>query len=212
MAIASDSGVLGTSVYVLDDWTPYEARARYLRGAAAGLVCHPHHLETRYSFRTRVLDYIWAGIPLILSDGGAFAAITRAEQLGAVVPPEDPHALAAAVLTIADQGKRSQEIAERVRAVRPQFTWQIALQPLLSFCDKPRRTRHLADAVFAGRRQRIYFPQSSLAGLLSRTVGSLRTAGPAQTWRRVRAYVGRRASTIFSSERRAATSSRSCPR
>jgi hypothetical protein len=197
MRLAAESRLLNNNVYFLDGWLPYGERAAYLRGATAGIVSHPLHAETRYSFRTRVLDYIWAGLPIVASDGDAFADLIRAEQLGEVVPPENPAALADGILRLVRTIEHSHQVYERVQSIRPRLLWQEALAPLLAYCDTPRHTRHLADSVLAGQRQRTYFPRSDARTLASRALASLHSRGVRATWRRVRSYVGRRAAALF---------------
>jgi hypothetical protein len=34
-----------------------------------GVSAHPAHLETRFAFRTRMLDYLWAGLPIVSTEG-----------------------------------------------------------------------------------------------------------------------------------------------
>ena len=38
-------------------------RADWLLDADAGVSAHHEHVETRFAFRTRILDYLWAGLP-----------------------------------------------------------------------------------------------------------------------------------------------------
>ena len=39
---------------------PYDERADYLLDADVGVSTHFPHIETEFSFRTRILDYLWA--------------------------------------------------------------------------------------------------------------------------------------------------------
>ncbi len=57
------SGALGTSVFFNPDWVAYEDRGDYLLEADAGVSTHFAHIETEFAFRTRILDYLWAGLP-----------------------------------------------------------------------------------------------------------------------------------------------------
>ncbi|MCW3493753.1 glycosyltransferase family 4 protein [Microbacterium sp. SSM24] len=126
-------------VFFNDSWVDYEDRVNFLLDADAGVSTHPIHLETRFSFRTRILDYLWARLPIIATDGDSFADIVRAHRLGAVVPPEDPRALADAILAVLyDDEVRARAIAGLER-VRVDFAWEQALQPLVDFCTTPRR-------------------------------------------------------------------------
>ena len=101
------------------------------------MTTHYEHVETTFAFRTRVLDYLWAGLPIVTTDGDSFAELVREEGLGVVVPAEDPDALAAAL----ERALYDQEFAtaarERIAVVRERFTWETVLAPLVSFCRNP---------------------------------------------------------------------------
>ena len=86
-------GVLDRHVF-FNDWVPYTERARYLLEADLGVSTHREHLETHFAFRTRMLDYVWARLPIVCTDGDVFARLVRSEGLGAAVPPGDAAALA----------------------------------------------------------------------------------------------------------------------
>ncbi|HLM94973.1 MAG TPA: glycosyltransferase, partial [Acidimicrobiales bacterium] len=92
--LADTRGLTGTHVFFNDGWVAYEDRQNYLMEADVGVSLHLEHLETAYSFRTRILDYLWVGLPIVASAGDAFAEVIAAEGLGAVVPVADVDAVA----------------------------------------------------------------------------------------------------------------------
>ena len=71
IAEAERLGLLGSSVFFNEKWVTHEDRANYFLDADVGVSTHLEHLETRYSFRTRLLDYLWAGLPIINTAGDA---------------------------------------------------------------------------------------------------------------------------------------------
>jgi len=141
LQLAKDLGVVDTQVFFNMDWTDYDDRINYLLDADLGVSTHFNHIETAFSFRTRILDYLWAGLPIVATDGDAFAPLVRDNGLGAVVPAEDVDALVAALeqtLFVDDRAA----LAENVRAFSQTFAWDRALAPLIEFCLTP---RHAAD-------------------------------------------------------------------
>jgi hypothetical protein len=68
IAYARANRLDGTCVHFKRGWVPYEERQSYLVEADLGISAHHNHLEARFSFRTRVLDYLWAGLPIWSSD------------------------------------------------------------------------------------------------------------------------------------------------
>ncbi len=56
---------------------PYSAWGSYLLDADIAVSIHLDNLETRFSFRTRILDYLWARRPMILTGGDASVISSR---------------------------------------------------------------------------------------------------------------------------------------
>ena len=69
-------------IHFNDGWVPYDERFDFFADADIGVSAHRDTLETRYSFRTRVLDYLWAGLPTILTEGDHFAAMSVEQGFG----------------------------------------------------------------------------------------------------------------------------------
>jgi GT2 family glycosyltransferase/glycosyltransferase involved in cell wall biosynthesis len=143
--VAEELGLLGTHVLFNDGWVDYAQRADWLLDADVGVSTHFPHVETQLSFRTRVLDYLWAGLPIVTTGGDLLSELIEREGLGVVVPAEDPDAIAAALLRLADPEER-RAMQARIREIAPTMTWEAALEPLLRFCRFPRRAPDLVSA------------------------------------------------------------------
>jgi len=139
IALARELGVLDTHVF-FNDWVPYSERRRYLEGADLGCSTHREHLETRLSFRTRMLDYLWAGLPIVCTDGDVFASLVADRRLGLVVPPGDVEALASAIERLIDDPGERARCRLRLLEAAKEFRWSAVVAPLARFCDAP----HLA--------------------------------------------------------------------
>ena len=135
-ALAKELGVEGSHVIFNDSWVDYATRHNYLLEADAGVSTHRSHLETEFAFRTRVLDYLWAELPMVLTEGDHFADLVEKENLGVVVPADDVDALAAALKKVlTNESFRNKAIAN-IRKVREQYRWANTLQPLLRYAAK----------------------------------------------------------------------------
>ena len=77
-------------VFFNEAWVPYDQRHNWLLDADCGVTTHFEHVETTFAFRTRVLDYLWAGLPIVTTDGDAFADLVRTERLGVVAKCAPP--------------------------------------------------------------------------------------------------------------------------
>jgi hypothetical protein len=144
-ALAQHLGVLDRSVFFNDQWVEYADRQNYLLEADAGVSTHFSHIETTFSFRTRILDYLWAGLPMVVTDGDSFAELVRDEGLGVVVQEKDVEALAAALESVLFDEDFIRTCRENVARVRRTFFWEQVLEPLVRFVEAPRHAADLAE-------------------------------------------------------------------
>jgi glycosyltransferase involved in cell wall biosynthesis len=87
------------------------------------------HLETRFAFRTRILDCLWAGLPVVCTSGDDLSAQVRRDGLGAVAPSGDAGALAAAMAGVLDRGRAA--YAGALARAAAGFEWPVAAVPLV---------------------------------------------------------------------------------
>jgi hypothetical protein len=135
---AESMGLMAARIRFIDHWVPYRERAAWLTDADVGVSLHHAHPETELSFRTRVLDYIWAGLPILCTEGDVLAELVARRDLGIVVPPDDAAAVAAALDQLAsedDEVRRGRR--DRLAAVAAEMTWTSVARPLLAFCASP---------------------------------------------------------------------------
>jgi glycosyltransferase involved in cell wall biosynthesis len=136
-ALAEARDAAGDRVRFHESWVEYEDRAAWLLDADVGVSAHLEHVEARFAFRTRVLDYLWAGLPVLCTEGDSLAEEISAEGIGTALAPGDVDGWAAAIERMADPatraacGGRAMELAERL-------SWGRAAEPLLRWCADPR--------------------------------------------------------------------------
>jgi glycosyltransferase involved in cell wall biosynthesis len=141
LADAERAGLLGRRVHVNPTWVPYAERGAWLAGADLAVAAHHDHLEARYAHRTRLLDALWAGLPVVTTDGDALGELVAREGLGAAVPVGDAVAFAAACARLL--GPAGDEARARIAALLPRLRWSQAAAPLVEWCaevgTRPRR-------------------------------------------------------------------------
>ncbi|TFC27634.1 glycosyltransferase [Cryobacterium sp. TMT2-18-3] len=146
-ALASELGSLDRFVFFNPSWVDYADRHNFLGEADAGVSTHFAHVETTFSFRTRILDYLWAGLPMVVTEGDHFAELVAREQLGIVVPPADVAALVSALETVLFDEAFIEAARKNIARVRADYEWDTVLAPLVDFVGKP---AHAADLVASG--------------------------------------------------------------
>ena len=128
-------GWWGERVLALDS-VPTERRFDLLREVDVLVAPHRPSLETDLSLRTRFLDAVAVGCPVVTSEGGAMARLLREHDAGWVVPAGDAPALAAALVEALAPKHRC---AEGMAALGRRFAWERVLEPLVRFCRDPWR-------------------------------------------------------------------------
>lgn len=189
IAAAEAIGEKDRTIFFIE-WLPYAEREALLCEADIGVTLHAPHVETRFSIRMRVLDYLWARLPVLISEGDTTSEWVRQYDLGRVVPPLDAEAVANALIQMLDQPKGNGSAA--FEAVRDSFRWRAVVAPLRQYCLRgtpaPDRQSHDRVAYRAPRR--------SPRALLSRGLSIWRTEGIAVLVHRVKRYLQWRLSSI----------------
>ena len=157
ITLSEELGLRGKTVHFNLDWVPYDRRKDFLLESEIGVSMHFDHLETAFSFRTRILDYIWAALPIVATEGDEFARWIDAKNTGRVVRYEDPDSIADAISGLLTNSAAYEACAKAVREARPDFTWERAMSPLVRYCSQPRQAADLTT----GRRTRVETSNSS---------------------------------------------------
>lgn len=148
--MAKELGLYDRTVF-FGQWSGYEDRQNYLLEGDLGVSLHHDNLETRFSFRTRMLDYIWAGLPIVTSKGDSFGDLIQQYELGKVVDCGDVAGVADAILTVLDGEETREVYRARATQVIQQFVWNHAAEPLRRFCRQPALAPDRARAIAQDR-------------------------------------------------------------
>jgi glycosyltransferase involved in cell wall biosynthesis len=149
--LAAELGLTGRYVFFNAGWVPFSERANVLLDGDIGVSTHLDHAETAYSFRTRMLDYLWAGLPMVATSGDSFADLIEAEGLGLTAPAGDVPALATALGQLLEDRALADRCRAAARRAATGFVWPQVLDPLVRFCADPRRAPDLLDEDLARR-------------------------------------------------------------
>jgi glycosyltransferase involved in cell wall biosynthesis len=136
LALAQREGLEGECVHFNPGWVPYAERGAWLLDADLGVTAHHDHLEARYSFRTRVLDYLWAGLPVVATRGDTMAALVEREGLGRTAAPGDVEGFAMACHELLDDAAAYAAARKRIAGLSADLRWEQTARPLIEWCSR----------------------------------------------------------------------------
>ena len=148
-------------VHFVDRWIPYAERGAYLLDADLAVSAHHPTLEAELAFRTRLLDCLWAGLPVACTSGDVLASEADRDGWGIAVPPGDADGLATAIAALLEPARRAQAKVAAAEAAK-RYQWATSAGVLLDLLDHP-----------APPRRRDLLPGEIGAERLSRIIGAL---------------------------------------
>ncbi len=134
--LAAETGLLDKAI-IFGDWIDYADWPNVLLESDVALALAFDTLETRLAFRSRVMEYAWAGLPCVITGGDATAELAAGSDLAAVVPCGDVEEVAKAMEGLLALSREERET--RSARLRSNLTWERAARPLVEFCRNPRR-------------------------------------------------------------------------
>ena len=121
-----------------EQWTPYEGRDAFFEQFAIALLTFPRSVETDLSMRTRVYDFLRAGLPIITSPAPGTDEILLRYSAGSVVDSPDPEDFARELVAIVSDSLRHAAMSSGGRRFVGEHQWSRTLEPLRAFCRAPR--------------------------------------------------------------------------
>jgi glycosyltransferase involved in cell wall biosynthesis len=137
VGLAKELDVYERFVFFNLGWVPYAERASYLLDSDIGISSHLDTVETRFSFRTRLLDYFWAGLPTVATEGDVLSDLVRERNLGRAVGFADVVAWTEAIEELVDDPGELARVRANVKLTREDFTWPKVVEPLARLASLP---------------------------------------------------------------------------
>ena len=117
---------LKDAVRLVDKYIPNEEVGMFFR--AADLVVLPYVSATQSGIVQIAYHY---GVPVVATAVGGLPEVIEEGRTGFLVPPEDPQALATAIVRFFQEADRTR-FAEHIRKVREQFSWKRMVEAIES--------------------------------------------------------------------------------
>ena len=123
VALAAELGLDGSSVFFNRDWVPYDERLAWFAEADLGVSAHRDSFEARLAFRTRLLDHIAGGTPLVVTRGDVLADLVQSRGMGRALAPGDVDGWTVALDGAARRRSGLRGGEEAVQAAQEELSW-----------------------------------------------------------------------------------------
>ena len=133
--LAKKLGVYNHNVFFNEDWIDYDQRHNFLLNSYAGISLHYDNLETEFSYRTRILDYLWCDIPYICSDKDYFADLCKGKKLGMVVECENIDSIKNAIIDLSERKELYNLSKNNIIQARKEFGWENCCKDLNNYIE-----------------------------------------------------------------------------
>ena len=178
--LSAELGLTDRHVF-FNSWVPYADRAAYLLDADVGLSLHFDQVETRFAYRTRLLDYVWTGLPMVITRGDTLGEQAAERGLAMAVAPGDVGGVVEALSAYLSEPEEHRAARQaRARVMADELRWSQVVWPLRNYCRAPvlAADRSAAPAVPTWR-----------PSLVGKAWQSLRQRGLVGLWRDIRVYL-----------------------
>ncbi len=117
---------------------PYLERHRMYADADVAVCLFEDGLETELSFRTRLVDMLWGGVPIVTSGANSLSRLIESTGSGQRVASLDPAELCRVIVPLlTDAGRRTQMGRNARQCAIDHFRWDDVVEPLDHFCQRP---------------------------------------------------------------------------
>ena len=198
--LAKKLNIYEKNVFFNFGWVEYEERQNYLLESDIGIITHPEHIETRFSFRTRILDYLWAGLPIISTKGDYLSELVEKNGLGITTREGNVKDIVKAVIKLADDKKFYSRCISNIENIAKEYTWQKVCQPLIEFCKDPVESAYREindndlqnDSSYADKKFSEKQKEKKAGYLIKRSLYHFVHSGPKKTFRYLSNYISKK--------------------
>lgn len=134
VSLATELGLIDRFVHFNFGWVDYSDRHNFLLDADVGISAHFDNPETRFSFRTRMLDYLWCGLPIIATKGDVFGNALNHEHIGVSVDFEDENGWVDAIASLMNDQEAYKVSRLEVLRYAESFRWDKLAIPFVERC------------------------------------------------------------------------------
>lgn len=115
----------------LVDWVQFHDRGDWYLDADMTILANQPGIENAVAWRTRVVDYLWARVPVATNGGDPIGEELIAAGAGVRIDPADPSGTAATIAAVLRDPQARKLMQTRCDALRGKYLWPTVVGPLV---------------------------------------------------------------------------------
>ena len=107
----------------ITDWVKFEDRAEWYLGSDAVVLINNIGMENTLAWRTRLVDYVWADLPIVTNGGDPMSDILEANKAVYILPDLDAKTIEKEIIKISKDKETLKQVSANLSKVRKLFYW-----------------------------------------------------------------------------------------
>lgn len=112
------------------DSFPREKLREILKDMHIGVAPSSNDIVRKVASPIKVFEYMSMGMPVVTADVGEWSEIIKKNNTGIVVPPEDPKAIADAIVAYRDEDLWRKHSNNGIKLINEQYSWEKIIKNL----------------------------------------------------------------------------------
>lgn len=129
---SKENDLLDKNIYFVD-WIAYEERNNWYKEADVVVNLHHQAKETIYSWRTRIVDYIWGEIPIISTGGDEVTEYLAKNNAAIILKENSVEEISGNIENIYKDKNILPEIKNNISSIKKEFYWDLITKNVAEF-------------------------------------------------------------------------------
>lgn len=135
VAYAKKHKILNKSVFFVD-WVDYDDRINWYQHTDLVISLNQPGDENKYSWRTRVMDYVWGELTIITNGGDPLSEDLLENGAAIRLPTLSSAAITETILDNFKDRKLLAAVTKNIKTLKPKYYWPAITQPLYKIIDQ----------------------------------------------------------------------------
>lgn len=132
---ADDKKLIDKSIYFID-WVDFDERVNWYVHADTVISLNQPGEENAFSWRTRVMDYVWGELAIITNGGDPLSETLLSQNAAIRLPQLSSNEITNTILSVHDNSKILEDVRKQVKQIKKTFYWHTIVEPIVQYINQ----------------------------------------------------------------------------